>query len=56
MPIPLTATEAGVDVCAHEAEHVNSEVCEGKLDADSVSALIAFFKLLDEWDREARPQ
>jgi hypothetical protein len=26
---------------------------EGRLDPESIAALIRFFKLLDQWDREA---
>jgi hypothetical protein len=55
-PLHVTATQAGVGACVPAEERAESEICAIELNNDSTSALIAFFKLLDEWDREAKPQ
>lgn len=56
MPPRLTDLKAGRGACAGEKEQVNSKLCEIKLDQDSISAFIEFFKLLDKWDRETQLQ
>jgi len=56
VPPRLTDLKAGRGACAGEKEQVNSKLCEIKLDQDSISAFIEFFKLLDKWDRETQLQ
>jgi hypothetical protein len=46
------STEAAVR--DSEREHPPGVSRENELDADSISALITFFKTLDSWDREAK--
>jgi hypothetical protein len=53
---PLTSIQAEADACARLEGNERTENHEIGLAVDSISALIAFFKILDEWDREAKPQ
>ena len=43
-------------MCDCVGEHVGSQTQEPELDHDSIAALIGFFRLLDQWDREANKQ
>jgi hypothetical protein len=49
-----TVDQAGVGACG-EANEKGDQPSVG-LDGDSISALISFFKRLDEWDREVNLQ
>jgi hypothetical protein len=42
--------------CARVGVEEVSENQENQLDQDSISALIKFFRALDEWDRQAKLQ
>ena len=44
------------DACGSEEEVASDETRTAELDDDSISALIRFFTVLDEWDREAEKQ
>ena len=56
IPMALAGRRVKAAVCVTTKECPGSKVCEPELDADSVSALISFFRLLDNWDREAKKQ
>jgi hypothetical protein len=55
-PHHSTSIQAEADACARVEVSEGTEDHEIGLPGDSISALIAFFKILDEWDREAKPQ
>jgi hypothetical protein len=48
--------DAGVPANAVEHSPEAYEVAQERLDPASISVLIDFFKLLDQWDREATRQ
>jgi hypothetical protein len=45
-----------MDACGSEGEVASDETCKAELDEDSISVLIDFFTILDNWDREAEKQ
>lgn len=55
-PLRLMPTQPGGGECATAAASTPNELCEMVLDEASISRLAAFFKLLDEWDKEAEPK
>jgi hypothetical protein len=55
-PLRITVAPPGADACGCDERSARCEVSSTALDDKSMSALIAFFRLLDEWDREAKPQ
>ncbi len=55
LPAVYSKNEAGAGV-SRESGQLQHEPCEDELDAAAIAALINFFKLLDTWDLEAKPQ
>jgi hypothetical protein len=56
IPLALEGRQAGAAVCNCVEEHTGNETRKIELDEDAIAALIGFFRLLDQWDREARKQ
>lgn len=52
----LTASKTRAEPRVVTREGSGNGSAEGDLSREAVSVLIAFFKLLDEWDREANTQ
>lgn len=56
MPHRATAMDDGADECARVGVNGDAEGQAIGPDPDSISVLIAFFRTLDDWDREANLQ
>jgi hypothetical protein len=55
-PRRCTAVEDDEDVCARVQQNGPAESQEISLAPEAISALIAFFRTLDDWDRQAKQQ
>ena len=56
IPLASDGRQAGAAVCDCVGEHVESQTQEIEPDDAAIAALIGFFRLLDQWDREANKQ
>jgi hypothetical protein len=55
-PPQVSPVRPATDECVPAMTTAPIEPCDVVLDEASISALVAFFKLLDEWDTEVEPQ
>ena len=56
IPQALESRQAEAAVCRRTAEPFAQETPAANLDEVAISALIRFFQVLDQWDREAKKQ
>ena len=56
IPQALESRQAEAAVCRCADEALAQETPVAKLDEVAISALIRFFQVLDQWDREAKKQ